>query len=259
MISTKKPLKKRIINAKIDLLSYSECKIEILKHASENKNSFICFANTHMTIEAYRNPWYADYINNSLFTVADGVPLKFSIRLIYGIQQERIAGMDFTPDLINEAEKHNLLVYFFGSSPEVLNKIEQRIFRENPNLKIAGLYSPPFRKLTENENEKIINDINDSGANLVFVGLGCPKQEIWMAQNSQKINAVLLGVGAAFNTYAQTLSMAPQWMRDNGIEWIYRFFQEPKRLFKRYLMGNSLFVFLILKQLIKTRFRYRNA
>lgn len=249
----------KLIKSKISNISYNYCLNAIIDKSRKRFPSFVCFANTHMMIEAYRNNWYADCINNSLFTVTDGVPLKFALKLIYGVKQERIAGMDFTPDLITEAEKQNLSVYFYGSSPDVLNLIKQRIHRENPNLKIAGMNSPPFRKLTEQENEQIIKDINDSGANIVFVGLGCPKQEIWMAQNFKNISAVLLGVGAAFNTYAQTMSMAPQWMRDIGLEWMYRLYQEPVRLFKRYLIGNSLFSYLLIKQFIKHKFQKSNG
>lgn len=206
-----------------------------------------------MVIEAYKNPDFAKVINSSTYTVADGVPLLKALKLLYGISQERVAGMDFMPRLIAEAEKNDLSVFFYGSSNDVLSKIQEKIKKEHPTLKIAGMFSPPFRPLSDVENKNITDNINQSGANIVFVGLGCPKQEMWMARNSAKINAVLLGVGAAFNTYSGTMKMAPQWMRDNSIEWIYRLFQEPRRLFKRYFITNTLFILLIFRQLLKVK------
>jgi N-acetylglucosaminyldiphosphoundecaprenol N-acetyl-beta-D-mannosaminyltransferase len=140
-------------------------------------------------------------------------------------------------------------VFFFGTTPELLDSIGSKIREKFPNVNIAGLFSPPFDKPIDDES--YVDLINASGAQLVFVSLGCPKQEKWMATHSHKINAVLLGVGGAFPVFAGTVKRAPLFMRNIGMEWMFRFFQEPTRLFKRYLKTNSLFIYLVLK--FKTR------
>ncbi len=180
------------------------------------------------------------------------MPLVKVLKFFYGIKQDRIAGMDVMPELMKEAEINSLKVFFFGTTPELLEKIRIRAEKEFPRLTIAGMLSPPFNKSLDEET--YIDAINSSGANLVFVALGCPKQEKWMAKHSHKIHAVLLGVGGAFPVFAGTASRAPKVMRDLSLEWLYRLFQEPGRLFKRYMVTNSLFLYLVFKEKIKMIF-----
>lgn len=245
MILTKNRTTKKVISLEIDLISYENAVKEIIELAKSKTPGYMCFANVHMTIEAYQDKFFSDQVNNAAFVLADGMPLVKTLKFFYGKIQERIAGMDVFPDLIKAAATHDLKVFFFGTTPELLEKIRVRIEREFPKLKIAGLLSPPFDRSLDDES--YINTINSSGANLVFVALGCPKQEKWMAKHSQKINAILLGVGGAFPVYAGTAKRAPAFMRSLALEWLYRLFQEPGRLFKRYFKTNSLFIFLVLK------------
>ena len=243
----------QIINTRIRLITFSALinEIHILY------KGYICFANVHMVVEGYKNKDFQEIINNSTYTVPDGVPIQKSLKLLYGISQERIAGMDFMPALIRKATKEVLSAFFFGSDLETNNAIKKKASIENPNLKIAGSISPPFRPISDAENKDHINQINKSGAKIVFVCLGCPKQEIWMAENTEKINAVLLGVGGAFETYAETKKRAPRWIRNISMEWVYRLGQDPKRMWKRYFITNSLFLHLLVKQFIKVRFLHK--
>ncbi len=164
--------------------------------------------------------------------------------------------MDFMPALMDKAEKRNESVFFYGSTNDVLNKIKDKVKTEFPRLNIAGMIAPPFRDLSQDELDKYVKIINESGAKYVFIGLGCPKQEIWMAQNSPKINALLLGVGGAFEVYCGIKKRAPFWMRKYSLEWVFRLKQDPKRLWKRYLYTNLLFSYFFVKQLILHKLDY---
>jgi N-acetylglucosaminyldiphosphoundecaprenol N-acetyl-beta-D-mannosaminyltransferase len=241
--------KKQVISLDISLISYKDALTHITELAGTKSPSYASFANAHMTVEAHLSSAYAKKVNQSTFTFADGMPLVFALRLLFGIRQERIAGMDFMLDMLRECEANRLSVFFFGSTQEVLDSIKKYVLTHFPQLQIAGMISPPFRAIGEEENQQFRNEINSSGANLVFVGLGCPKQETWMAKNSAEINSCLLGVGGAFEIYAGLTKRAPQWIRNIGMEWFFRFLQEPKRLFKRYAVTNTQFVYLFFKQL----------
>jgi N-acetylglucosaminyldiphosphoundecaprenol N-acetyl-beta-D-mannosaminyltransferase len=244
-------MKRNIIGIEINTGMYEDFidQITILGH--KRKPSYVCLVNVHMIIEAYRLSNLAEVINNAEIATPDGMPLTWALKLLYGIKQERVAGMDLLPDLLSEAEKQELSVYFIGSTPDVLQGIQDRISRDHPRLKVAGRYSPPFRSLTPDEECQDVARINNSDANVVLVALGCPKQEMWMARNYEKINAVLVGVGGAFPVFAGLQTRAPLWMQRFSLEWIFRFFQEPRRLWRRYLITNSLFLYLFLKELFK--------
>lgn len=246
-------MRKRVVSLDISVLKYEQALNTVIDLGRSRTPSYACFSNVHMTIEAYDSPSFQEMVNRSTFAFADGMPLVFALRLLYGIRQERIAGMDFMKDILRASESHHLSVFLFGSTPEVLESLKGYIGVSFPTLKLAGMISPPFRILTEEENADMIDQINASGANLVFVGLGCPKQETWMAQHSTQINACLMGVGGAFEIYAGLTKRAPNWMRNSGLEWFYRFVQEPRRLFKRYARTNTLFMNLLLQQVLKRK------
>ncbi|MBK8291879.1 MAG: WecB/TagA/CpsF family glycosyltransferase [Flammeovirgaceae bacterium] len=208
-----------------------------------------------MTIEGYWSIEFSKRLQNAFLVLSDGMPLVKAIQFLYSERQDRIAGMDVMPDLLKMAEINNLGVFFFGSTDSELKLISKKISTEFPRLKISGVLSPPFMKdLSDSNYCKIIND---SGANIVFVALGCPKQENWMALNSPLINSVLLGVGGAFPVYAGLVRRAPLWMQKYSLEWAFRLIQEPKRMWKRYLSTNSIFVYLILKDFIKGIFKHQ--
>jgi N-acetylglucosaminyldiphosphoundecaprenol N-acetyl-beta-D-mannosaminyltransferase len=237
--------KLRIVSLSIHHLSFRECLTTVMQWAKDGWPSYVCFANVHMTIEAYKSPAFLEQLDNASLVVADGKPLATACYALYRKKQERISGMDFMPAAIEMASTENLSIFLFGSSPEVLDTLHERITRQYPSLRIAGMISPPFRPLTREEEEAHIGQINGSGAQLVFVSLGCPKQEKWMATHYKEINAVLLGVGGAFPVMAGLQRRAPRWMQNAGLEWFYRLLLEPGRMFRRYFETNCLFLYLI--------------
>jgi N-acetylglucosaminyldiphosphoundecaprenol N-acetyl-beta-D-mannosaminyltransferase len=216
--------------------------------AVSKKTSYVCVANVHMSIEGYKDKGYAEIVNQADIVTPDGMPLVWALRLLYGIKQERVAGMDLLPRLLEKAEQMQLGVYFYGGTPELQTRTEDFVSRQYPNIKNKHFESPPFRPLTEQEEMECIKRINASGAHLVFVALGCPKQEKWMAHMKGKINACMVGIGGALPVLVGMQKRAPKFMQKYGLEWLFRLAQEPRRLFKRYLYTNSLFILLLIKQ-----------
>lgn len=243
--------RKRIISLEVSRLGYDQTARQILDWGRQHRPAYVCFANVHMAIEAHWSPAFAEMVNRADIVAPDGMPLVKAFRWLHGVAQERVAGMDMMPTLLAECAAQGLSVYFFGTTDETLQAIGRRIGREHPQLKVAGLFSPPFGSLNAANNMAYVRQINDSGANLVMVVLGCPKQENWMAQHSRHINAVLLGVGGAVDVYAGVRRRAPAWMQRLALEWLYRLLQEPRRMFRRYFVTNSLYIWLLAKQLLK--------
>lgn len=250
-------MKVKLISLNIELISYNEAKYKVLELAKNRISSFCCFANVHMTIEAFRNVGISTSINGADYIFSDGQPLTVALKWLYGIKQDRIAGMDFMPSILKASEQAGLSVFLYGGSSDVLEKLKIKITREFPDLLIAGAISPPYRLLTEQEENFFNQEINNTQANIVFVSLGCPKQELWMARHSSKIKAVLLGVGGAFPVYAELTKRAPDWMQKYSLEWLYRLIQEPQRMWKRYFVTNTLFVLLLFKELLLTKVRIK--
>lgn len=239
--------KARLLSLDINLLAYHEALNKIIDLAKNREASYVCFTNVHMAIEAHWDKAFSQKVNSASLVLPDGVPIAKSLKLIHGIKQDRIAGMDALPDLIQLADENQLRIFFFGSTPDELCKTKTRIQNQYPNLKVVGLLSPPFGDLFDNPD--YINEINDSKANIVFVALGCPKQEKWMASNSGKINATLLGIGGALSVFSGSSNRAPVWMQKYSLEWLYRLLKEPGRMWKRYLVTNTLFLYLLSKQI----------
>lgn len=241
--------RKKLIGCDISLGSYSFFVESIIKQAATGKEFFyVCVANAHMMIEAHQSSAFKAIINNADLVTPDGIPLTWALKFLYGIKQERVAGMDLLPDLLIAAEKEKIPIAFYGGTEEMLNMAKEYFEKTYPNIIVATMYSPPFRPLTTDEEIKVIEMLNDSGARLIFVVLGCPKQEKWMASMQGKINAVLIGIGGALPVLVGIQKRAPVWMQKKGLEWFYRLSQEPGRLFMRYLVTNFLFIYLILKK-----------
>jgi len=240
----------KIIKSLISTGTYQEF-IENIFKLSKNKNSsYVCISNVHMTIEVFNSKKFENIVNNADLTTPDGMPLAKAIGYIYGTKQERIAGMDLTADIMHKCEELNQSIFIYGLTKETLTKFKNQTKKDFPKLNIET-YSPPFRKLSNLEKNKIIKDINDFNPDFLFVALGCPKQEKWMAEHKDKINSCMIGLGGALEVYAGVKSRAPKWMRDNSLEWLYRLIQDPRRLWKRYLYTNSLFIILIIKQFLQ--------
>ncbi len=246
----------KIISLSVNRIRFSDALSQVTELGITYQPSFICFANVHMTIEAYKDALFLKNLNRATYIFADGTPIAKACNTLYHIQQERIAGMDFMPALIAQLneQKKEVKLFLLGSTQTVATAVKQKIAKNYSNVAVAGCISPPFKDLLPEENKNIIETINQSGANIVFVSFGCPKQEKWMAENSYLINAVLLGVGGAFSVFAGLQPRAPIWMQKSGFEWLYRLLQEPKRLFKRYLYTNLYFILLYAKEIVCKRF-----
>lgn len=248
--------RKRIFSSFISLGSYQNF-IEAIFSLVENKvPSYVCFANVHMVVEAYKTPALQKIVNEANLVAPDGKPLSVFLNLFEGIKQERVCGMDILPDLLHWAEALDKSVYFYGATDELLRIIAQKARNEFPSLRIAGYYSPPFKNsLSQEESSFVIKKIREASPDLVFVALGCPKQEKWMAENKNSLGTCLLGLGQAFNVYAGREKRLPVWMRNLSLEWAYRLYLEPGRLWKRYAFTNFYFLYLTFKQIILMLFR----
>ncbi len=244
--------KVQVIKSLISLGSYQEFILELLKLSEEKNSSYVCVSNVHMTIEANDSYDFLNIVNEADITTPDGMPLAKAIKFLYGINQDRVAGMDLMPSLMKECENKKKTIFFFGSTDNILGIIKSKAKKEFPNL-VFESYSPPFKELNESEKSDIISRINSCNPDFVFVALGCPKQEKWMFEHKGKVKSCMIGFGGAFEVYADVKDRAPKWMQDYSLEWLYRFAQDPKRLWKRYLYTNSKFVLLLLKQLIYQR------
>jgi N-acetylglucosaminyldiphosphoundecaprenol N-acetyl-beta-D-mannosaminyltransferase len=212
----------------------------------------VCIANVHMLTEAYGNPDFADVLTKADLVTPDGMPLVWMLKLMGAAKQDRVAGVDVLLALCKSACSEDISIFFLGSQSAILEKMRQRLEVEFPTLKIAGMEPLPFRPMTESEDEAIVQTLNASGAGLVFVSLGCPKQELWMTQHQGRVQAVMIGLGGAFPVYAGIHKRAPKVIRNSGFEWLYRLAQEPKRLWGRYSSTIPIFMWLALKQLLDT-------
>ena len=242
-----------IISLKVHQIGFEQAieKVKIL--AVDHTPSYVRFANVHMVIEAYKDKEFANEVNNATLVLTDGKPIAEACNLLYNQYQERIAGMDFMPRFLQSIDGKNIRIFFYGSDNNTLNALNKIIETKYPGVQVAGAISPPFRTLSLEEQTDSIETINQAKPHVVFVCLGCPKQEKWMYQHHKKFRAVLLGVGGALGVMAGVQKRAPSWMQNNSLEWLYRFKQEPKRLFQRYFITNSFFIFRLFKKLIEKK------
>ncbi len=243
--------KKRVISIDVSKGKYNDFIEAILQLGRKRQSSYVCVANVHMLVEAHKSSAFQNIVNSADLVTPDGMPIAKSFDLLYQEQQDRVDGMSLLPALLSECQDRNLSVYFYGGSQSMLDKTGDYIQSHYPGLKVAGAYSPPFRPATEQEKEDTIQRIEQSGANIVFVVLGCPKQERWMNEMKGRINAVMVGVGGALPVLIGDQKRAPEWMQRNSLEWLFRLSQEPKRLFKRYFTTNSIFIYLLAKEKLK--------
>jgi N-acetylglucosaminyldiphosphoundecaprenol N-acetyl-beta-D-mannosaminyltransferase len=248
----KPPLKKvSVVNAPVTASPFDEQIKVILEWASKHLSKVVCVANVHMVTEAYLNQDFGKVLKSADLVTPDGMPLVWMMRMLGARNQDRVAGLDILQAICKAAPSTNISLFFVGSETPILDQMRVRLNQEFPNLQIAGMEPLPFRPLTPAEDEALIQKINASGAGVVLVSLGCPKQERWMAEHKDKIHAVMIGLGGAFPVYAGICKRAPRWVREMGMEWFYRLIQEPRRLWKRYSTTIPLFLWLASKQLIK--------
>jgi N-acetylglucosaminyldiphosphoundecaprenol N-acetyl-beta-D-mannosaminyltransferase len=207
----------------------------------------------HSVVTARQDPAFRRVLAESDLNTADGVPLVWAARAAGHAGQQRVAGPDLINPLCRAAAQEGVSIFLYGSTPEVLAAFRDKLVASHPDLTIAGAISPPFRALSDAEKSEIVDTIKGSGARIVWVGLGCPKQEKWMWEHRPKLNTVMIGVGAAFDYEIGRLRRAPSWMQRAGLEWAYRLIQEPSRLFRRYAVTNTLFIAIYAKDALLRR------
>jgi N-acetylglucosaminyldiphosphoundecaprenol N-acetyl-beta-D-mannosaminyltransferase len=252
-MSHKRPKTRRVIGFPVTALSFDDQITLMVDWATQRLSKTVCIANVHMLVEAYQNSSFAEILKRSDLVTPDGMPLVWMLRLMGVSNQDRIAGLDVLQAICQRAPSYNISVFFLGSEQVILDRIKTRLQQDFPTLQIAGMEPLPFRQCTVEEDSALVQRLNQSGAGIVFVSLGCPKQERWMAQHKGQVHAVMIGLGGAFPVYAGLLRRAPRLVRSVGLEWLYRLMQEPRRLWKRYSTTIPIFLWLASKQLLKAQ------
>ncbi len=218
------------------LLSFTENNLDVLS------GKYMCVTNVHATVMSYENPDYCAIQNAAVLAIPDGGPLSSVGRQRGFKDMRRTTGPSYMVEIFKASAEKGYRHYFYGSTEETLEKLYATLQHDYPGLAVAGMYSPPFRALTPEEDDRIVARINETKPDFVWVGLGAPKQEVWMHEHQESIDAFMVGVGAGFDYVAGNISRAPHWMQDHNLEWVYRLIQEPKRLFTRYMITNTKFV-----------------
>lgn len=242
-----------IINTRIDATNYEDACDRIQTWATNQTSCYIVAANVHVVMTGYWQSQYQQAINQAALVTPDGMPLVWAMRLLGMKKQSRVYGPDLMLAWCDRAARQKIPLFLYGGTETMLAKLQLNLEKRFPGLTIAGIYAPPFRPLTSEEEASDRERIQRSGAKIVFVGLGCPKQEEWMYRQQGKLNAVMIGVGAAFSFHSGEVTQAPRWMMKWGFEWLYRIASEPRRLWRRYLINNPAFLILFALQLLGIR------
>lgn len=241
--------KVKVLNLDVHLTDHRSVVDSVFKVSNNGTSEYFCAANVHMCMEAFDNAEYGRIVNNAGMTVPDGRPLVWAQKLLGHHNARQVRGSDLMRNVCKEAEKRGIPLGLYGGSPKALTGFQHFLEQNYPNLRIACAISPPFRKLSEDEDKKYTDQINNSGAKILFVGLGCPKQEYWMAEHKEKVKCTMIGIGAVFVFFGETKKQAPKIMQQTGTEWIFRLATERGRLWKRYLKHNPRFIYYFSKQL----------
>lgn len=237
-----------ILNTNINVTNMEET-VEYINEAIEQlRGNYICVSNVHTTVMAYRNDSYRKIQNSGAMALPDGKPLSIVSRRRGYWDAARVPGPDLMLRIFAESKEKRYRHFFYGSTKKTLEEMKKKLSKEYPYLTIAGMYSPPFRKMTEEEDKKIIDKINGTNPDFIWVALGAPKQEQWMYEHQFKVTGVMIGVGAAFDFSAGIVKRAPKWMQECCLEWLYRITQDPIRLIPRYFNTNFKFLWLTFKE-----------
>jgi len=246
---------KNILGMRVDVTNIDNALNIIQAWSSDSGGHYICVSNVHMCMECYDDQELQSVVNAADLVVPDGRPLVWAQKLLGEKSASQVRGMDLVLKTCERMSKKGIKVGFYGGTPKILDELKNALQQRYIKLDIACLIAPPFRPLTEEEDKAYVSEIRDSGAQILFVGIGCPKQEYWMAEHKGRLSCVMLGVGAAFDFIAGQKRHAPRWMQFVGLEWLFRLLSEPRRLWKRYLKHNPRFVWYFSRQLIRVRVR----
>jgi len=254
------PQKHDLFGVGVSATNYREATELIVEAGSRRQAAVVTLHAAHALVCASNDPGLREKVNEFEIVATDGQPVRWALNLLYraGLK-DRVYGPELMLRICEEAANHGVSIYLYGSSPEVIDDLSASLVQRYPDIRIAGAESPPFRALTEDETEAMCRRINESGAGIVFIGLGAPKQDHFGYDHRHRIKAVQVCVGAAFDFHAGVKKVAPDWMQRRGLEWLFRLSQEPKRLWRRYLVTNSQFVAKFLWQASKQTIRRRKT
>jgi len=239
----------KVLHPNYCALGREEAASVIVDHARRNQSFGVTALAVHGLVESLIEPSLAEKINRIDMIVPDGQPVVWALNNLYKLGIAfKLPGPTLTLEVLKQADRFNLNVFLFGSTADTLSKFKQHIETTYPGLTVCGIHEDRFRDANTAEDEEDIKKINASGAHIVLVGRGCPRQEHWVADHVGKIDAAMMAVGAAFDYHAGKLVRAPLWMQKFGLEWFYRLLQEPRRLWKRYLVTNSIFIYRFARQ-----------
>ena len=253
MISTNFP-RYRVFQPEYCALRCQTAAALIVEQASRRQSYGVTALAVHGLMESITNDALGQKINRIQMIVPDGQPVIWALNLLYRLDLAfKIPGPELTSAVLEQANPKGLRVFLFGSTADTLHRFRKYIADNYPNLEVAGMHVDRFREATAEEDLADIAKINASGAHIVLVGRGCPKQELWVADHVGKVDAAMLAVGAAFDYHAGKLSRAPMWMQRAGLEWAFRLIQEPRRLWRRYLFTNTRFIFELIKHRLANR------
>lgn len=248
-----------ILGVNISAITLSQAIDQITLWIEGRTCKYVSVCNVHTVMECQKEPAMRKAVNEAGLATPDGMPLVWLGRWKSQAKVSRVYGPDLMLALCELSVEHGYSHYFYGGAEGVPQLLAARLQNRFPELKIAGAYSPPFRPLTAAKEAQIVAQINQAAPDIVWVGLGTPKQDLWMAAHREQLTApVLIGVGAAFDFHTGRIPQAPRWMQRVGLEWLFRLWQEPRRLWYRYLVYNSLFVTLVLLQTVGLR-KYSRA
>lgn len=242
---------RRILGTRVDATDYGGAAERVCGWAARGESRYVCAANVHMVMEGHDDPAFRAVVNGADLVTADGMPLAWALRSLGVAHAPRVYGPDLMLAVCARAEAEGIPIALYGGTEEALAGLEAELRGRFPGLRIAHRASPPFRALSEMEKDQARRAIAASGARILFVGLGCPRQERWMAAERGRIPAVMLGVGAAFDFISHGKKQAPPALRRAGLEWAFRLAAEPRRLWRRYLVHNPRFVALFALQLAR--------
>lgn len=238
-----------VLGMPIDVLDWDTAVARIQGWADARSSRYVCITNAHSVVTGTEEPSFAQVLKGADMVTPDGAPVAWMMRKLGHEAQERINGPDLMWRYMLRAAERGESIYLYGGMQSTLDTLQAVLRQRIPGLKVAGAESPPFRALTPDEDADAVARINASGAGTVWVSLGCPKQERWMAEHRGRVNAVMIGVGAAFDYHAGTIKRAPKWMQGAGLEWLHRLASEPGRLWRRYFTTNTAFILGAARQL----------
>lgn len=238
------PLRMQILDVPVSIVTMASAITTIENWVDAGETRYVCATDVHSVMQAQNNPQHMAALASADMVIPDGTPLVWISRIRGQRGMQRVCGPDIMWHLARQGAKKGWSHYFYGGAEAVAETVVSKFESEFHGFKSAGTFSPPYRTLTLTERQNVIDDINKARPDIVWVGLGCPKQEIWMLENSPLLNsAVVIGVGAAFDFHANRIARAPSWMQSTGLEWFHRLCQEPARLWRRYLIMGPQFVF----------------